>query len=475
MTIDTSADMGRTVPGVGTIVTVPIDAVSEHPENVHHGDIDSIRESYRAHGQYMALLVQSSTGYIAKGNHTHRALVAEGAATVDVVYRDMDDDTTRRIMLVDNRTGALGFDDPAALAAMLAGFGGDLSGTGYHVGDLDALLAGMDQQPPRPTFEPSTSTLAERFLIPPFSVFDARQGYWQDRKQRWLSIGLQHGAGRPEGLVYGPPEAGRGSDYGDPVTEQIADLNGGTSLFDPVLAEVLVTWFSRPGASILDPFAGGSARGVVAALLGRRYTGVDLSDRQVVANRVQAAVLCTGTALVGAPTPMPSWHTGDARSISPTWPHDGLHDMVLTCPPYFDLEVYGDDPRDLSRARSVEGFTDDLTACLTAAAGRLHTDRFVCIVMGEARDRAGNLDGLVPATVNAARRSGLTYYNEAILVTPVGTSQIRAARPFVASRKLTRGHQTVLVFVKGDARRAADWCGPVDTADLLAIINPPPP
>lgn len=44
--------------------------------------------------------------------------------------------------------------------------------------------------------EVAHKTLAERFGVPPFSVLDARQGYWQDRKRAWLSLGLQSELGR---------------------------------------------------------------------------------------------------------------------------------------------------------------------------------------------------------------------------------------------------------------------------------------
>ena len=403
----------------------------------------------------------------------------------------MDDDQATRILLVDNKASdhARYLDDK--LVQLLEGLGGQLDGTGYAPDDIAGMLDRLNAPAPdtRAPLPPSVA-LADRFLVPPFSVLDARQGYWQDRKNRWDSVGLRSGAGRARGLVYGgartyglaeadPVTAliaskGRGSrkagpaGHGDPVTDQIADMTGGTSLFDPVLAEVLLAWLSKPGARIIDPFAGGSVRGVVSSLLGRQYTGVDLSDDQCQANREQALELCAGASLLGGVCPTPQWHVGDSRDITATWPAaDGLFDMLLTCPPYFDLEVYSDDPRDLSRATGgVDGFTQALAACLTPAVARMHDDRFAAIVMGEARDRNGDLDGLVPATIEAARQAGLRYYNEAILVTPVGTNAIRAARPFMATRKIVRGHQTVLIFVRGSAARAAQWLGPVDVADI---------
>ena len=40
------------------------------------------------------------------------------------------------------------------------------------------------------------STLGDKFLLPPFSVLNAREGWWQDRKRAWLSLGIQSELGR---------------------------------------------------------------------------------------------------------------------------------------------------------------------------------------------------------------------------------------------------------------------------------------
>lgn len=46
-----------------------------------------------------------------------------------------------------------------------------------------------------------TRSLGERFGVPPFSILDARQGYWQDRKRAWLAMGIQSELGRVEGVL----------------------------------------------------------------------------------------------------------------------------------------------------------------------------------------------------------------------------------------------------------------------------------
>jgi hypothetical protein len=70
----------------------------------------------------------------------------------------------------------------------------------------------------------------------------------------------------PAGLVYGEMNMADGAER--TIT--------GTSIFDPVLCELAYRWFCPPGGLVLDPFAGGSVRGIVAAKLGRQYVGYDL-------------------------------------------------------------------------------------------------------------------------------------------------------------------------------------------------------
>lgn len=221
----------------------------------------------------------------------------------------------------------------------------------------------------------------------------------------------------------------------------------GTSIFDPVLCELIYRWFSPPGGVVLDPFAGGSVRGIVASYLGRAYHGVELRAEQVNANYEQLAI---------ARAPTPSWYCGDSRDIADICGAVEA-DLVFSCPPYADLEVYSDDPRDLSQM-DYPAFVDAYRAVIAAACARLKQDRFACFVVGEVRDKAGNYRGLVGDTVAAFRAAGLHFYNEAILITAVGSLPIRVGKQFVAGRKLGKTHQNVLVFVKGDGKRAARAC-----------------
>src|SRR5690606_657215 len=74
--------------------------------------------------------------------------------------------------------------------------------------------------------------------------------------------------------------------------------------------------------------------------------------------------------------------------------------------------------------------------------------------------------GFVPDTIRAFEAAGLSLHNDAILVTALGTLALRAGRTFGGARRLARAHQYVLVFVKGDPRKAVEACGPVDIEDI---------
>lgn len=283
--------------------------------------------------------------------------------------------------------------------------------------------------------------ISDRYVIPPFSILDSRLDYWQKRRRWWLALGIQSELGRAEDMAF---STRRGFDERYGIKE--GDVASGTSVFDPVLCEMAYRWWAPAGGSVLDPFAGGSVRGIVAAMLGHDYTGVDLSAAQVESNRRQAADILTDG------QPIPRWIHGDSRVELASLPGSS-YDLVLTCPPYYDLEVYSDHPADLSNAPTYGDFLIGYRHVLSEAARALRPGRYAVVVVSEVRDRRGRFHGLVPDTIAALADAGLAYYNEAILVNAIGTLPLRITHQFEAARKLGRMHQNVIVAVKGEPER----------------------
>jgi hypothetical protein len=74
----------------------------------------------------------------------------------------------------------------------LKGLDFDIGLLGFDGAELDRILGTA----PGDGSSGDSRTLSDRFGVPPFSVLDARQGYWQDRKRAWLALGIKSELGR---------------------------------------------------------------------------------------------------------------------------------------------------------------------------------------------------------------------------------------------------------------------------------------
>jgi 1-aminocyclopropane-1-carboxylate deaminase/D-cysteine desulfhydrase-like pyridoxal-dependent ACC family enzyme/DNA modification methylase len=166
---------------------------------------------------------------------------------------------------------------------------------------------------------------------------------------------------------------------------------------------------------------------------------------------------------------IPEWIEGDSRQIDDLC-FDIYSDFIFSCPPYVDLEVYSDDPRDISTF-AYEEFLKAYREIIIKSCKLLKDDRFACFVVGEVRDKKGNYYNFVGDTIKAFEDAGLNYYNEIILVAAIGSLPIRVGRQFNGGRKIGKTHQNILVFVKGDAKKATEYCGKIEIPDLSHISS----
>lgn len=271
--------------------------------------------------------------------------------------------------------------------------------------------------------------MRERFIEPPFSVLDTKNGNWQARKKKWRALGIESHLGR-EGVVV-INNSFDGAKYGRDAMPEV-------SIFDPALCELMYTWFCPAGGHVLDPFAGGSVRGIVAAYLGFRYTGVDIRQEQVDANRLQANKIL-------ADRLAPVWIAGDSREVITQ--NFGNFDMLFSCPPYADLEVYSDLPGDISN-KPYNEFIQLYTDIIINSCVNLRRGSFACFVVGDIRDKDGFYLDFPGDTKRAFAAAGFRLYNEAVLLQPLGTAMLRAPKVFEAGKKLTKVHENILIFKK---------------------------
>jgi len=324
-------------------------------------------------------------------------------------------------------------------------------------------------------FDKTPHGLRDMYGMSPFSVLDARQGEWQSRKRLWLKLGIQSEIGRGDNLLkfsktaqlkkkrYATPfndekiekdmdyyrEKGK-KGYGQCLQTNIGEKFGrkqttGTSIFDPVLCELMYSWFCPIRGRILDPFCGGSVRGVIAGFFSYEYTGFDLRPEQIELNEYQLEQINRIRKII----PAPKWICDDTLNMDEHIKDEDF-DFVFSCPPYGNLEIYSDDPRDLSN-KEYETFLEGYDEIVLKACAHLRNNRFACFVVANFRDKkTSNYHDFVGDTIYSFEKAGLSFYNDIVLVTAVGTLPIRVTRQFKKYRKVGKTHQNILVFYKGD-------------------------
>ena len=336
---------------------------------------------------------------------------------------------------------------------------------GFELEELGIEIEGNDIQETDNGGYKKRGNLLEKFIVPPISILDTRQAYWQNRKRWWLSLGIKSELGRSSGMTFSKSAQAPKfyeiknklrNDNKPHSTDDVlqymkdnglsiyGDENGSTSIFDPVLCELAYQWFNVPNGKILDPFAGGSVRGIVASKLGFEYLGNDLREEQIRANRLNANEVLKDNELY------PTWTIGDSRNIDKI--ANGYEaDLIFSCPPYADLEVYSDDPNDISNMN----YSDFLTAykeIIRKSCEILKEDRFAVFVVGDVRDKKGFYRNFVSDTIMAFWNCGVILYNDMILFNQPGGLIMRVSEYMNKYRKIGKTHQNVLVFYKGNPK-----------------------
>lgn len=388
------------------------------------------------HGRLLAAQAIYADGgriYMVPGKARGGQLLPPGTVPV-IDTTGWTDEECRAFNLGHNRVQEAGGWDQGALLEQLrelASADFEIEAIGWDQAGLDALAKGLEP------VERTPGALAERFGAPPFSVLDTRQGYWRQRRDQWLGI-----TGNLTETKEGVLASGN----------IVATINEGSSNFDPVLAELMMRWFCPAGGKVLDPFGGEQTKGVVAGELGLQYHAVEFRQEQVDVNERACAAY-----------PGVHYTCGDSEGIAQLVAERGF-DLCFTSPPYYDLEVYSAD--DMSALGTYAEFMAKYERIFASCVDMLADDSWLVVKIGEIRDRkTGVFRGFVPDNCALFARLGLAYYNEITLINAAGTAPQRANRS-MATRKMVKLHQNVLVFCKGDPLRAAERMGDATGIDL---------
>jgi hypothetical protein len=207
----------------------------------------------------------------------------------------------------------------------------------------------------------------------------------------------------------------------------------------PLMEMIIVRYAGKVGNTILDAFAGGPPRGLVSAIMGYRYVGFEIRQEQIDENEQVLKSL----KLHGA-----SYIMSDGRFLDGCG--DVLFDCAITCPPYFDLEVYSGEPTDLSNLQTYAEFNFSMWLTAHAHYERLKPGSFACIIVGLFRDKkTGELIDFPAHTVENFREAGFIYWQHIILSKNFASAAVRASNAW-KGHKLVPRHENLLIFKKPD-------------------------
>ena len=177
--------------------------------------------------------------------------------------------------------------------------------------------------------------------------------------------------------------------YVSPEEKAKADhsvLAQGTSLFDPVLAEIIMRWFCKPHGKIIDPFGGEQTKGVVAGTLGYDYQAVEIRKEQVDINT--EATKDYGSV---------KYFCGDSNNIGQII-KDSDFDLCFTSPPYYDLEVYSKE--DMSALGTYEEFMSQYENIFRQCVDKMKDGSFLVVKIGEVRNKKNESTGISLETIS---------------------------------------------------------------------------
>ena len=140
-------------------------------------------------------MVDGEKGIIA-GHGRLAAARKLGLKEIPVIeLKHLSETQKKALILADNKLALNSGWDNEMLALELEELeleGYDLNLIGFSPEEVNALNVKNEGQDQDLKF----GNLADKFLIPPFSVFNAREGWWQERKRTWLNLGIKSEEGR---------------------------------------------------------------------------------------------------------------------------------------------------------------------------------------------------------------------------------------------------------------------------------------
>lgn len=214
--------------------------------------------------------------------------------------------------------------------------------------------------------------------------------------------------------------------------------SGALSSFPQAVGRSVVLFYSEPGDTVFDPFAGHNSRMELCVKAGRRYVGCDLSNEFMDFNEKRACKLKEMH-----PTAQIELHRGCSTKV----PVPSLSaDFTITSPPYWDIEYYGDEPQQLGKAKTYCDFLDLLLKVIKENYRVLRSGAYAAWFVNDFR-RNGKMHFYHADVLRLARKAGFLTHDIMIVDFGRGIRDCFANQTFEI-KILPKRHEYGLIFRK---------------------------
>jgi len=213
------------------------------------------------------------------------------------------------------------------------------------------------------------------------------------------------------------------------------------SKFNSEYAKRIIEMWSKKGDGIVDPFAGRSSRPLVSTLLERNYVGFDVIKDNLQEAEEQYNILKNERSL------------GKLKLIHKSSEHideflpEGVADMIMTCPPYYNIEKYKSVDGQLTDIKTYEEFLETYKIILEKSIKILKPSCFFVVVLANFRID-GKLYDFCSDTKNILKEH-LKFHDEIILeMSPAKRHALYTQA--IVNLNCLKTHEYCLVFRKKD-------------------------
>lgn len=163
------------------------------------------------------------------------------------------------------------------------------------------------------------------------------------------------------------------------------DMKDFLSTFPQNVGRILVEFYCPPNGTVYDPFAGHNSRMQLVFELGRNYIGVDVSKNFMRANRKIKDILYSRRSASFNLADNDAEITLIEGCSSKVDYEDSVMDFIITSPPYWNIEYYGDEKEQLGTAKTYQRFIKLLEYHVMECFRVLKPEAFCCWAINDFR------------------------------------------------------------------------------------------